>query len=182
MDRLVPVSGLEDLNWEVYVIADESQKNAFVIPGGKVFVFSGILQLCGRGEDGLAAVLSHEISHTVAHHSAERMSQMFLVVGALWAVAVLLGGSDGGLGRILMDLVYLRPSSRKQEAEADYIGLMMMASACYDPERAVGLWQAMEKAEEFSPPQFLSTHPAHRTRIQNITEWYVPCANRLSSR
>lgn len=108
---------MEDLNWEVYVIDDPTQKNAFVIPGGKVFVFSGMLPIA-KTDDGLAAVLAHEISHTVAHHTAERMSQMFLVVAALWGAALLLGaGGDGGLGRILMDLVFLRPSSRKQEAE-----------------------------------------------------------------
>jgi len=101
------------------------------------------------------------------------MSQMFLVVAALWAASLLLGGiGDGGsLGRILMDLVYLRPQSRKQEAEADYIGLMILAQACYDPQEAPKLWQRMSAAETGSPPQFLSTHPAHETRVENFGKW-----------
>ncbi|KAF8423654.1 peptidase M48 [Tirmania nivea] len=171
MGRLIRVSGMEDLHWEVYVIKDDSQKNAFVIPGGKVFVFSGILPIADN-DDGLAAVLSHEISHTIAHHAAERMSQMLLVVAALWAASLVLGGSgDSGLGRVLMDLVYLRPQSRMQEAEADYIGLMMLAQACYNPQEAPRLWQRMSAAETISPPQFLSTHPAHELRIENLEKW-----------
>ncbi|RPB25629.1 hypothetical protein L211DRAFT_768425, partial [Terfezia boudieri ATCC MYA-4762] len=173
MNRLIRVSGMEDLNWEVYVIKDDSQKNAFVIPGGKVFVFSGILPIAAN-DDGLAAVLSHEISHTIAHHAAERMSQMFVVVAAIWAASLLLGvgsGGDGGFGRILMDLVYLRPQSRKQEAEADYIGLMMLAQACYNPQEAPRLWQRMSAVETVSPPQFLSTHPAHEKRVESLEKW-----------
>ncbi|CUS09896.1 unnamed protein product [Tuber aestivum] len=156
MDRLVPVSGLGDLKWEVFVIKDDSIKNAFVIPGGKVFVFSGILGICGD-EDGLAAVMSHEISHTVAHHASETMSKSFLAIAGLLLLSVVSGTNTSFLGDI-MDLAFLRPGSRRQEA--DYIGLMMMAEACYDPSGAVGLWERMEKAQEFEAPQFLSTHPA----------------------
>jgi len=171
---LIPVSGLDDVDWEVFVINDDSIKNAFVIPGGKVFVFSGMLPICGD-EDGLAAVMSHEIAHSVARHSAERMSKSILVIAALFIVALSIG-DPGPLGRILMDLLYLRPGSRKQEAEADYIGLMMMAQACYNPGKAVNLWERMEKAQEFAPPQFLSTHPSNSSRIENIKGWYSCCS------
>ncbi|PWW71859.1 hypothetical protein C7212DRAFT_287477 [Tuber magnatum] len=177
MDRLVPVSGLEDLKWEVFVIKDNSIKNAFVIPGGKVFVFSGILGICG-GEDGLAAIMSHEIAHTVAHHASETMSKSFLAIAALFLLSVVSGTNTSFLGNI-MDLTLLRPGSRRQEA--DYIGLMMMAEACYDPSGAVGLWERMEKAQEFETPQFLSTHPSHKSRIRNIKEWMPEALQKLEN-
>ncbi|RPB02226.1 hypothetical protein L873DRAFT_497058 [Choiromyces venosus 120613-1] len=179
MDRLVPVSGLQDLNWEVFVIKDDSVKNAFVIPGGKVFVFSGILGICGD-EGGLATVMSHEIAHTVAHHASETMSKSFLTIVGLLVLSIVSGTDTSFLGNV-MDLVYLRPGSRRQEAEADYIGLMMMAEACYDPSKAVGLWQRMEKAKEFEMPQFLSTHPTHKNRIQNIKEWLPEALQKMEN-
>lgn len=99
---------------------------------------------------------------------------MFVVVAALWAASLVLGlggGDSGGLGQILIDLVYLRPQSRKQEAEADYIGLMLLAQACYNPQEAPRLWQRMSAAETSSPPQFLSTHPAHEQRVGSLERW-----------
>ncbi|CCX16186.1 peptidase family M48-domain-containing protein [Pyronema domesticum] len=172
LERLIPASGLQDLDWEVNVIADNSIKNAFVIPGGKVFVFSGILPICGN-DDGLAAVMSHEIAHTVAHHFGERMSSNLLVFVALILGGIALGDVDSvsRVGNTLLDLAYLRPGSRKQESEADYIGLMMMAEACYNPDAAVTLWQRMDAAEKVAVPQFLSTHPTNSRRIEDITKW-----------
>ncbi|KAL7274097.1 metalloendopeptidase [Rhizina undulata] len=177
MKRLIKVSGLEDLNWEVFVVRDDSIKNAFVIPGGKVFVFTGILEIC-RDEDSLAAVMAHEIAHTVAHHASERMSQSLIAVIALMA-AILTIGDVGRLGDVLMQLMYLKPGSRKQEAEADYIGLMLMAQACYDPAKAVNFWLEMEKLQQFQPPQFLSTHPSHETRVKNIQQWLPEAQQKL---
>jgi len=144
-------------------------KNAFVIPGGKVFVFSGILDVC-QGDDGLAAVLGHEIAHNVAHHAAERMSQSGLFMGIAMLAAFALG-IDPGLGNFFIDLAFLRPGSRSQESEADYIGLLMMAESCYDPEAAMGLWARMEKEEKGAPPQFLSTHPSNHNRLEKIRTW-----------
>lgn len=168
LDRLIPHSGLEGAEWEVHVIDDE-MKNAFVVPGGKVFVFSAILDVC-QGDDGLAAVLGHEIAHNVAHHAAERMSQsgIFTLLGfglAAWF------GIDPGIGNVFVDLAFLRPGSRSQESEADYIGLLMMAESCYDPEAAMGLWARMEKEEQGAPPQFLSTHPSNHNRLEKIRTW-----------
>lgn len=147
IDRLIPHSGLPDdaNNWEVHVIKDD-QKNAFVIPGGKVFVFSGILNVC-QGEDGLAAVLGHEIAHNVAHHAAERMSSTVSLLPIAVIAGLVLGLGDV-LPRLAVDLAFLRPGSRNQEvsgspatsigafgyehedepltnlqSEADYIGL-----------------------------------------------------------
>ena len=116
LDRLIPHSGLNgEMNrWEVHVI-DEDTKNAFVIPGGKVFVFSGILDVC-QGEDGLAAVLGHEIAHNVAHHAAEKMSQTGVLMMGAYAVLVVLGAGDFfGLSRVLLDVGFMRPNGRKQE-------------------------------------------------------------------
>jgi metalloendopeptidase OMA1, mitochondrial len=122
MQRLIPHSGLEGEEWEVHVI-DDPMQNAFVIPGGKVFVFRGILDVA-KGDDGLGAVLGHEIAHNVAHHAAERMSQS-LPVYALLAVLSLVG-LDPGIGNFVLNLAFTLPGSRSQEEEADYIGLMMM--------------------------------------------------------
>ncbi|KAK6433130.1 metalloendopeptidase [Oleoguttula sp. CCFEE 5521] len=168
LNRLIPHSGLDGEEWEVHVIEDP-MKNAFVIPGGKVFVFSGILDVC-KGDDGLAAVLGHEIAHNVAHHAAERMSSSFILMGiALIGSAII--GLDFGFGRMIIDFAFLRPGSRAQEQAADYIGLLMMAESCYDPAAAMGLWARMEEEEKNAPPQFLSTHPSNHARLEKIRQW-----------
>ena len=172
MERLIPHCGLEGQEWEVRVIKDDSQKNAFVLPGGKVFVFSGILQAC-KNDDGLAAVLGHEIAHNVAHHAAEQASRG-LILFPLGILAFVAGGIDPGIWRMGTSLAFTLPGSRKQEEEADYIGLLMMAEACYDPEAALRFWAMMEKEDQGrAPPQYLSTHPSNRSRLEKIREWLV---------
>jgi len=115
LDRLIPHSGLSasENQWEVHVIRDE-QKNAFVIPGGKVFVFTGILDVC-KGEDGLAAVLGHEIAHNVAHHAGEKMSRYMALLPVALATSVLLGLNDFSLTRMAVDLGLMLPNGRAQE-------------------------------------------------------------------
>jgi len=169
LERLIPKSGLDGEQWEVHVI-DDPMKNAFVIPGGKVFVFRGILDVAGS-EDGLAAVLGHEIAHNVAHHAAERMSQNIIFLFPVM-IGFMLAGLDPGFGRLAVNLAFTLPGSRAQEGEADYIGLLMMAESCYDPHAALGLWERMEKEEKGRvPPQFLSTHPSSHHRLDKIREW-----------
>jgi len=169
LDRLIPHSGLlQNEEWEVHVI-DDAMKNAFVIPGGKVFVFSGILDVC-QDDDGLAAVLGHEIAHNVAHHAAERMSKSQLLLGVVMA-AFLLIGIDPGLGNLITEFAFTRPGSRSQESEADYIGLLMMAESCYRPQAAMDLWARMEEEERGAPPQFMSTHPSNHNRLEQIRGW-----------
>ncbi|KAK4122447.1 hypothetical protein N657DRAFT_575691 [Parathielavia appendiculata] len=181
MERLIPFSGLaeeqEGEKWEVYVVDDPRTANAFVLPGGRVFVFSGILGLAGN-DSGLATVLGHEIAHNLAGHHGERLSQDIGASIALWSL-VILGGAFG-LGPFLMhffgsrfvDVAFGLPMSRMQEREADYIGLMMMAEACYDPREAPKFWARMQmatKGEEV--PEWMSTHPTNINRIEKIQEW-----------
>lgn len=143
-----------------------------------MFVFSGILPIT-QSDSGLAAVLGHEIAHNLAHHAAERMSTAIIGRGIFMALqlgyTLLTGDSSGAmgdyLGRMALDLGFMRPGSRKQESEADYIGLMMMSEACYDPEAAVGLWERMEQAQKDAPPEFLSTHPSNTNRVAKIKQW-----------
>jgi metalloendopeptidase OMA1, mitochondrial len=176
LSRLIPVSGMADAEWEVRVIDDPRTANAFVLPGGKVFVYSGILPIA-RTESGLAAVLGHEIAHNLAEHVGERLSQA-LGQNILIGCAVILSAAIPGaalavqyLGSQMLDLVFSLPMGRMQEREADEIGLMMMAEACYDPRDALSFWQRMDKAHEMEPPEFLSTHPSNRNRIEAIQQW-----------
>ncbi|KIW02390.1 uncharacterized protein PV09_06210 [Verruconis gallopava] len=167
LNRLIPVCGLNDLNWEVYVVESE-MVNAMVVPGGKVFVFTGILPVA-KDDDGLAAILGHEISHAVARHVSEKLSRYSLI----WAAAVL---SDfffgtGALGQVLLTYALEMPNSRKQETEADYLGLLLMAQACYNPRGAVSFWERMAKLGQAQPPEFLSTHPAPAHRVEKMKEW-----------
>ncbi|KAJ9156591.1 Peptidase family M48 [Pleurostoma richardsiae] len=176
MRKLIPVSGMADAAWEVRVIDDPATANAFVLPGGKVFVFSGILPLA-RNDSGLAAVLGHEIAHNLAEHIAERMSGAIGVNILLGSLLLLSAAIPGGLlltqffGGSLLDLMFSRPMSRLQESEADYIGLMMMAEACYDPREAVDFWKRMDRQQELQPPEWISTHPSNQTRIEKIQQW-----------
>ena len=145
----------------------EAEKNAFVIPGGYVFVHSGILDVT-QNDDGLAAVLGHEIAHNLAKHPAEKMSSsILLMIPRLLFLFLDHAGFTGGFGQLLgnvaLDLGIMMRSSRQQEAEADHIGLMIMAKSCYDPAAAVDFWHRMEEADKNmgrSVPQWLSTHPA----------------------
>lgn len=136
LDRLIPHSGLssEQNRWEVHVI-DDNTKNAFVIPGGKVFVFSGILDIC-QGEDGLAAVLGHEIAHNVAHHAAEKMSQMGILMMGAYAVLTVLGAGDFmGLSNVLLDVGFMRPNGRKQEVRKSRQVISSVANMCHRVRR-----------------------------------------------
>ncbi|KAG5363428.1 Mitochondrial metalloendopeptidase OMA1 [Yarrowia sp. B02] len=173
MRRIIAVSGIKDVEWRVFVVDKPGMPpNAFVMPNGKVFVFSSILPICGD-DDGLATVLAHETAHQVARHTAEKLSwaPIYMLVGfALYAVT----GSDA-FNRFIVSSLMEKPSSRHMETEADYIGLMMMSKACFHPHAAIGLWERMLKAEGshalMSKMQFLSTHPSSEKRIQNMIKW-----------
>ncbi|KAH8704187.1 peptidase family M48-domain-containing protein [Talaromyces proteolyticus] len=158
MNRLIPNVKIDKADWKVHVIKDDSMMNAFVLPSGKVFVFTGLMRVT-KDEDGLAAVLGHEIGHVIAHHSAERLSSSYLVFAAVVAISSIFDIS-GQIPNLAMNLLYSLPNSRVQEAEADRIGLTIMSECCFDPKAAVGIWDRFHQLEKNAPPQFLSTHPS----------------------
>lgn len=182
-ERIARAADKPDYKWEFTVIDDDSMINAFALPGGKVAVYTGIFPVA-KDEAGLAAVLGHEVAHALAHHGAERMSQGLLAQIGAAGLSVALGGSDPQTANAVMQAYglgaqygVLLPFSRSQESEADHIGLILMAKAGYDPHAALGLWQRMEKLNEKTPLEFLSTHPSYGTRITDIQGW-LPEAQR----
>lgn len=151
--------------WEVQVF-DDKQVNAFALPGGKIGVYTGLLQVATT-QDQLAAVISHEVSHVLANHSAERMSEgMAAQVGV--GVASAATGVNGELLGMASNVFFTLPHSRTQESEADLLGLDLMSKAGFDPRASVTLWQNMSKAGGGKPPELLSTHPSDSTRIQQL--------------
>ena len=172
--RIAAATERSDLKWEFTVIDDPKAVNAFALPGGKVAVYTGILPVT-KDEAGLAAVLGHEVAHVLARHSAERLSQEL----ALQVGAQVLGSIVGvnteltKLGSSLLVSAIQLPWGRKQESEADHLGLIYMAKAGYDPRAALDLWRRMAQASQGSsrPPEFLSTHPSEETRIRQIESW-----------
>lgn len=161
--------------WEVFVIDDPKQKNAFVLPGGKIFVFTGILPICANA-DGLATVLGHEVAHQVARHSAEKMSGYKVLLFGTFLLDAF--GLDIGLSRTALTLLLSLPNSRKTELEADYLGLRIMSRACFDPREASKLWTRMSESEGgsgggvlSSAQAILSTHPVSSQRIKNMEKW-----------
>jgi predicted Zn-dependent protease len=165
--------------WEFNVIEDDSQANAWAMPGGKVAVYTGIFPYT-RDENGLAVVMGHEIAHALANHGNERMSEQLLYQMGGVALSVALEDQPEETQNLFMtsygagtQLGLILPHSRKHEAEADRIGLTIMAMAGYDPREAVPFWQRMNAASGSRTLEFLSTHPAPDTRIENIRS-YLP--------
>ena len=161
-------------DWEVVVFNDD-QVNAFALPGGKIGVYTGLLNVA-KNQHQLAAVIGHEIGHVIAQHGNERMSQSTLIEMGSQAVNQILAANEvpynqaimSGLGLGLQVGVQL-PFSRAHESEADIIGLQLMALAGFDPRQSVDLWQNMEAASSGErPAEILSTHPAPQTRIDNL--------------
>ncbi|MGH7256356.1 MAG: M48 family metallopeptidase [Nitrospirales bacterium] len=166
-------------DWKVTVIKDDQTRNAFALPGGKIAVYTGIFPVA-KNEDGLAAIMGHEVVHALARHGAERMSQGVLAQLGLTAAQIAL--SSGGGSPVLTDTAMaalglgaqvgiLLPFNRSHESEADYIGLLLAAKAGYDPREAVRVWERMSEATKGQPPEFLSTHPSHGTRITQLQQW-----------
>lgn len=173
-------------NWSVEIFKEESA-NAFALPGGYVGVHSGLLKVA-TSADQLAAVLGHEVGHVIARHGNERMSQMLLADVGLTAADFLLGENNPRRGQILAALGVgaqiglILPYSRKQESEADELGIEYMAKAAFDPEASIQLWQNMKSATQGKvPPEFLSTHPSPNTRMAQLRK-LLPKANGLYTR
>jgi predicted Zn-dependent protease len=160
-------------SWEVAVFEDASP-NAFALPGNKIGVHTGMLQLVDN-QDQLAAVIGHEVGHVLAKHSNERASQEMAVnsgmsvIQAVSAPQTVMGQAALGMLGIGAQYGILMPYSRVHESEADKIGLDLMAKAGFDPRQSIGLWQKMDRASQGQQPiEFMSTHPSHATRIQDL--------------
>lgn len=158
--------------WEVVVFKDDSA-NAFALPGRKIGVNSGLLKVA-KNQDQLATVIGHEVAHVLSHHSNERVSQKFAIEQSLGLINAL-SSPQTGTGRTLMGLLgvgaeygIMMPYSRVQESEADRLGLELMAKAGFNPAESVNLWKNMSAAGGGQPPEFLSTHPSHNTRIRDL--------------
>ncbi len=170
----------QQFQWEVTVIKDDKTANAFALPGGKMAVYTGIFPMA-KTEAGLAAVMGHEVVHALARHGAERMSQGQVTNIGLQVVGAAVGMSskNPALGQATMAALgagaqvgVLLPFSRKHESEADYIGILLAADAGYDPRESVALWERMAQVSgDGGPAEFLSTHPSHDTRIDQLKEW-----------
>ena len=177
--RLIPQTGMfrpdaPQWKWEVNVQTSEDV-NAYCMPGGKIMVYTGLIEKLKPTDAELAAVIGHEIAHALREHSRERFSRAYAEQMVLAGVAVATGASRRRcrLASQVSAVTFPLPHSREQEAEADRIGLELMARAGYDPNAAVTLWQKMSKASSGGPPEFLSTHPSGESRIRDL-ETNVP--------
>lgn len=172
--RIAAVSQRSDFQWEFNLIADP-QQNAFCLPGGKVAIYEGILPVC-QDEAGLAVVMSHEIAHALARHGGERMSHGMAVDGAKVLLDKVAGKYVPAKKDLLMQAygvgskyAVLLPYNRRQESEADHIGLKLMAQAGYDPAAAPGFWTRFgEMKGGGQSAEFLSTHPSDHRRASDL--------------
>jgi len=155
--------------WEVHVISIE-EVNAWCMPAGKMAVYTGLINKLQITDDELAAVMGHEIAHALREHSREQISQQMGTQAAIGIAGALFGiGELGqGVGNMVADVTLNKPKSRTHEVEADRIGVELAARAGYDPRAAVALWEKMQKLGGGQPPQFLSTHPSHESRIADL--------------
>ncbi len=164
--------GENPADWEVRVF-DDDQVNAFALPGSKIGVYKGLLDVA-ENQDQLATVIGHEVAHVVAKHSNERVSTNYAVGTGMQVVQVAAGAQSPaqqqlyGLLGLGVQVGVLMPFSRRQEAEADVVGLDLMADAGFDPRESVKLWLNMSKAGGSKPPEFLSTHPSDTRRIAEL--------------
>ena len=178
VQRLVRATGSagKDFDWRVSVVQSQ-QVNAFCLPGGKIVVYTGILPVA-NSEPFLATVLGHEMAHATSRHGAQRVFEQNLTQTAMVGLAGSLSDMDYEKQRAVMGAIgagaqygVLMPFSRNHESEADHIGLLYMARGGYDPRESITFWQRMEQAGRNQPPEFLSDHPSHGTRIQQLKTW-----------
>jgi len=166
-------SRVADFQWEIHLIEDETP-NAWAMPGGKMVVYTGILPYT-KTPEGLAVVIGHEIAHAVARHGNERMSQGLLIQTGGLALSLALSEKPQATQQLFMAAYGIGstvglslPFSRTHEYEADYLGLIFMAMAGYNPNAAIEFWERMSAMGGARPPEYLSTHPSDQNRIANI--------------
>tara|TARA_B110000285_G_C14994751_1_gene548201 strand:+ start:286 stop:1041 length:756 start_codon:yes stop_codon:yes gene_type:complete len=168
-----------DFQWDYILVKNDKVKNAWCMPGGKIAVYTGILKIT-QNDNALAAVMGHEIAHAVAKHSVERASQSLTVNIGTQVADIFLGGAINrtrqtigkSSGMDIFQLGIFNPFGRKQETEADYLGLIFSSLAGYDIREASKLWERMSESNKGKePPQFMSTHPSSKNRIINLNKW-----------
>ncbi len=173
--RLAAATGAssKDFDWQVTVIRS-SQANAFCLPGGKIAVYTGILPFT-QTDSGLATVMGHEMAHATSRHGSQRLLQQTLAQTAMTGAAYSLSDFEPQKRGLIMAAIgagaqygVLLPFGRDHETEADEIGLIYMARAGYNPQESVGFWERMAQAGNRQPPEFMSTHPSHGTRIARL--------------
>lgn len=168
---------LQGFQWEFNLIDDPKMVNAWCMPGGKVAFYTGIMPIC-KDETGVAVVMGHEVAHAIANHGRERMSQQMIAQYGLSTLGAVMGQNPGAGKELLMQAVGagagvgMLKFSREHESEADRMGLIFMAMAGYDPNMAPAFWERMDgEGGGQAPPEFLSTHPSHSTRIKDLKGW-----------
>ncbi len=166
-------------DWEYILIDNKKIRNAWCMPGGKIAVYSGMLDVT-KNEDGLAAVMGHEIAHAVAKHSVERASRGAVLNVSTQVIDILSGGKLSQVNRttgmntvgLISQLGIMNPFNRKQESEADYLGLIFSSLSGYDIRETIKIWERMKKFNKGkAPPEFMSTHPSNENRIKKIQGW-----------
>ena len=176
-------TGLTDptvnFDWEYILIDNKKIKNAWCMPGGKIAVYTGILDVT-KNTNGLASVMGHEIAHAVAKHSVERASRGVLLNTGTQLIDIFSGGKLSQVNRVtgmntvglLSQIGIMNPFSRTQESEADYLGMIFSSLSGFDIRETKKLWERMKKANKGKePPQFMSTHPSSSKRIEDLKEW-----------
>lgn len=172
-EALLKTAELKPAEWEIVVFDQSDTVNAFALPGRKIGVYTGLLDVA-KTDDQLAAVVGHEIGHVLAHHGNERVSTTMITQAGLAVLLIGLQTQDMNSPELTAALTggaqigIILPFSRAHESEADTIGLLLMARAGFDPKASVVLWQNMSKAGGDGPPQFLSTHPSNESRIEGL--------------
>lgn len=176
VERLIPATAAfrpdaAGWKWEANVITSEDL-NAWCMPGGKIVVYTGIIDKLRLTDDELAAIVGHEMAHALREHARERASRAIATGVGVSILGAAAGLGEGGtdLVKLVADLTLTRPNSRLHETEADRIGVELTARSGYDPRAAVSLWQKMAQAGGSQPPQWLSTHPSHENRLKDLQD------------
>jgi predicted Zn-dependent protease len=168
-----------NFDWEYILIDNKKVRNAWCMPGGKIAVYTGILDVT-KNTNGLASVMGHEIAHAVAKHSVERASRGVILNTGTQLIDIFTGGKLSQMNRVtgmntvglLSQLGIMNPFNRKQESEADYLGMIFSSLSGYDIRETPKIWERMKECNKGkSPPEFMSTHPSAENRIKKINEW-----------
>ena len=168
-----------NFDWEYILIDNKKVRNAWCMPGGKIAIYSGMLEVT-KNKNGLAAVMGHEIAHAVAKHSVERASRGQLLSAGTQIIDILSGGKLSQVNRttgmntvgLLSQLGIMFPFNRKQESEADYLGLIFSSLSGYDIRETTKIWERMKEFNKGkTPSEFMSTHPSPDNRIRKIKDW-----------